>query len=126
MGKKQVAVSLRKPPPTDPDEFVAAAAASPAVASRRFGDEGPVVDAHTGQKRELTVYISVELARRLALQCAELDRDVSNFVAEALSKALGSEDPSSVPVPLDAWSRVRALLTVARERLHGAARYIRH
>jgi hypothetical protein len=126
MGKKQVAVSLRKPPPTDPDEFVAAAAASPPVASRRFGEEGPVVDGRTGQKRELTVYIPIDLARRLALQCAELDRDVSNFVADALSKALGSEDPSTVPLPLDAWSRVRALFAAARARLHGAVQLIRY
>ena len=124
MGKKQVAVSLRKPPPSDLDEFVAATASLP-IAPRRFGEEGPVVDGRTGQKRELTVYIPVELARRLALRCAELDRDVSNFVADALSKALGSEDPSTVPLPLDGWSRVRALFAAARARLHEAARSIR-
>ncbi len=137
MGKKQVAVSLRKPPPADPDAFVAgadknevpapvvsAAVASVApvapVASRVA--EGPSVATRVGERREVTVYLPPELARKLSVRCVELDRDVSNVVADAIAEALAPEVHAiaSVPstTPRDAWAaRARVLVTEIRARL---------
>jgi hypothetical protein len=97
MGKKQVAVSLRKPPPASldghgfaapgPDAFVGAAEpARQAVPATPRATEGPSVATRVGERRELTVYLPLELTRRLSVRCLELDRDVSNVVADALAE----------------------------------------
>lgn len=39
--------------------------------------------------RRMTLYLPVELARRLAVHCAETDTDMSNVVTEAVRKHLG-------------------------------------
>jgi hypothetical protein len=134
MGKKQVAVSLRKPPPADPDAFVAGAdknevpgpvvsAAVAAVASTASRvAEGPSVATRVGERREVTVYLPPELARKLSVRCLELDRDVSNVVADAIAEALAPEVHAleSVPstTPRDVWtSRARALVIELRARL---------
>jgi hypothetical protein len=121
MGKKQVAVSLRKPPPADPDAFVAAAQKTEsAPAARSQVAEGAVVSTRAGERREVTVYLPPDLARRLSVRCLELDRDVSNVVAEALAEALAAEGPAAKPS--DVWARARALLADLRARLPAALR----
>jgi hypothetical protein len=126
MGKKQVAVSLRKPPPADPDVFVAGAEKTerPVPAAPRVA-EGPSVPTRSGERREVTVYLPPELARRLSVRCLELDRDVSNVVSEALANALAApESASPETTALDAWTaRARALLTDLRTRFPWAVRF---
>jgi hypothetical protein len=128
MGKKQVAVSLRKPPPADPDAFVAGGADSITPSSRvENATEGPTVVTRVGERREVTVYLPTPLARQLSMRCVELDRDVSSVVAEALAKSLAMEDslpaprplplPPPAPAPFDAWSRARELVAQVRARL---------
>ena len=121
MGKKQVAVSLRKPPPADPDAFVAGSA-DPAASSRcEHAAEGPTVVTRVGERREVTVYLPTALARELSVRCVELDRDVSSLVAEALVKSLSMAPalPAALPPPVmfDPWSRARALVADLRARL---------
>lgn len=124
MGKKQVAVSLRKPPPTDPNAFVAGGAAesaAPAVtpppAGLQSAMDAPVVTTKVGERREMTIYLPQDLARKLSIRCVELDRDVSNLVAEAVSKVLDGEQPVAVVVPEDRWAKVRGLVNELRARL---------
>ena len=122
MGKKQVAVSLRKPPPSDPDAFVTggekAEVERPAPVAPRVV-EGPSVTTRAGERRELTVYLPPELARKLSVRCLELDRDVSNVVAEALVEALEAPEPQPAEsAPFDiAWARARVVLAELRARL---------
>ena len=122
MGKKQVAVSLRKPPPADPDAFVAGGADTTAASSRcEHAAEGPTVVTRVGERREVTVYLPTALARELSVRCVELDRDVSSLVAEALVKSLSMAPamPAGLPPPamFDPWSRARALVAELRARL---------
>jgi len=126
MGKKQVAVSLRKPPPADPDAFVAGGGdARPPAASEQRAAEGPNVVTRVGERRELTVYLPVALARQLSVRCVELDRDVSSLVAESLVKSLAIEEaapavalqPAPAPSLFDRWSRARELVSQVRARL---------
>ncbi|HEY2515800.1 MAG TPA: hypothetical protein VGI39_33250 [Polyangiaceae bacterium] len=128
MGKKQGAVSLRKPPPADPDAFVNGAASAPAPATVAVASvvptrapspmEGATVATRVGERREVTVYLPQDIARALSVRCVELDRDVSNLVAEALSKALANEEPMPEPalVPQDKWARARAVVDELRAR----------
>jgi hypothetical protein len=120
MGKKQVAVSLRKPPPVDPNAFVTGAEAANAAAPVPLHSvvDGPVLTTRAGERREMTIYLPQDLARELAIRCVELDRDVSNLVAEAVTKALAIEEPVvPVAVPVDRWTRVRSLITELRARI---------
>ena len=130
MGKKQVAVSLRKPPPADPDAFVAGGGDAQASASaEQRAAEGPNVVTRVGERRELTVYLPVALARQLSVRCVELDRDVSSLVAESLVKTLAVEEtalsaaaalppaPGPAPSVFDRWARARALVSQFRARL---------
>jgi hypothetical protein len=126
MAKKQVAVSLRKPPPpADFDRFVAGGDKPEAPAEAPRATEGPVVTTRVGDRREVTIYLPQELARKLSVRCVELDRDMSNVIAEALSKTL--EDPSPelepVVVPIDRWERARALLAEWRTRIPARFRF---
>jgi hypothetical protein len=122
MGKKQVAVSLRKPPSADPDAFVAGGVDLTGAAPRcEHAAEGPTVVTRVGERREVTVYLPTPLARELSVRCMELDRDVSSIVAEALVKTLSiePETPVALPAPaaFDPWSRARALVAELRARL---------
>jgi hypothetical protein len=40
--------------------------------------------------RRLTIYLPADLAKRLAVHCAEHDEDMSDVVTEALAKRLGA------------------------------------
>jgi hypothetical protein len=129
MGKKQVAVSLRKPPPADPDAFVSGGADNNLPASRcEHAADGPTVVTRVGERREVTVYLPTSLARELSVRCVELDRDMSSVVAEALVKSLALEAPLPAPVVLpapaalpapatDRWSRARELVSQLKTRL---------
>jgi hypothetical protein len=127
MGKKQVAVSLRKPPPADPDAFVAGGGDANLSAPRcEHAADGPTVVTRVGERREVTVYLPTALARELSVRCVELDRDMSSVVAEALVKSLAFEAPlpAALPAPAelpapasDRWSRARELVTQLRTRL---------
>jgi hypothetical protein len=126
MGKKQVAVSLRKPPPADPDAFVSGGADARSPDSRlEHAAEGPTLVTRVGERREVTVYLPTALARELSVRCVELDRDVSSLVAEALVKSLSIEEavPVALPAPepepafFGGWSRARELVTQVRARL---------
>ena len=119
MGKKQVAVSLRKPPPTDPNAFVAGGAQESAAppAGLQSAMDAPVVPTKVGERREMTIYLPQDLARKLSIRCVELDRDVSNLVAEAVSKALSTEEPVAVVVPEDRWTKIRGLVNELKSRL---------
>ena len=123
MGKKQVAVSLRKPPPADPDAFVSGGADLASVPRCEHAADGPTVVTRVGERREVTVYRPTALARELAVRCVELDRDMSSLIAEALVKSLSIElelptPPALPPAPAtDAWSRARALIAGFRARL---------
>jgi len=118
MGKKQVAVSLRKPPPTDPNAFVAGAAQESAPPpGLQNAMDAPVVTTRVGERREMTIYLPQDLARKLSIRCVELDRDVSNLVAEAVSKVLDTEEPVAVVVPEDRWTKIRGLVNELKSRL---------
>jgi hypothetical protein len=121
MGKKQVAVSLRKPPPADPDAFVSGGADLASASRCEHAADGPTVVTRVGERREVTVYLPVALAREIAVRCVELDRDMSSLVAEALVKSLSIEIPAAPALPPppahDAWSRARALIAGLRARL---------
>jgi hypothetical protein len=138
MGKKQVAVSLRKPPPADKDAFVAGSAevapassepsvaradvAAPVfVAPARAANEDVVVPTRAGERREITVYLPIDLAKQLSVRCMEMDRDISNVVAEALAKSLAAaaaevETPAVVEVkaPPHLLARVRSIVADLR------------
>jgi len=141
MGKKQVNVSLRKPPPADPDEFVAGSdnAAASLAPRCEHSSEGPTIVTRAGERREVTLYLPVALARQLSVRCVELDCDMSGLVAEALVKALSMEPlppialseapavlpappaalpapPAALPAP-PAWSRARELFARVRARM---------
>jgi hypothetical protein len=129
MGKKQVAVSLRKPPPADPDAFVSGGADITSTARCENAAEGPTVVTRVGERREVTVYLPVALARELSVRCVELGRDMSSLVAEALVQSLSIEIPVATalhppPAPAlppppadDRWSRARSLIAGLRARL---------
>jgi hypothetical protein len=128
MGKKQVAVSLRKPPPADPDAFVAGGSDAQAVTPRaEHPTEGPTVVTRVGERREVTVYLPTIVARELSVRCVEVDRDMSSLVTEAVVKMLSIEEPlPPQPVPalppppppaFDRWTRARELVSNLRARL---------
>jgi hypothetical protein len=132
MGKKQVAVSLRKPPPpADFDRFVNRAEpsrpnndAEPAGPPARAA-AAPVVATRIGERREVTIYLPQELARALSVRCVELDRDMSNVIAEAVRRSLdaSSDEPVAVAVPADRWERARALIAEIRTRIPSRLRF---
>ena len=101
MAKKQVPVSLRKPPTPEATSL-----------------SKPIADVATlaGERRELTVLLPIDVARQLAVRCLELDRDASAFVAEAVANALSSAPPAArdvvtVTISGNAWARVRSRIT---------------
>ena len=107
MAKKQVAVSLRKPPsPEKLDAFVAAnptpasgvqvaappedsAPAAPGVAPALEPPAAALLIGADGSAlRPVTVYLPHTLAERLTLHCIEHDRDMSNVIGAMLEQHL--------------------------------------
>ncbi len=131
-GQEAAAVSLRKPPPADPDAFVSGGADARSSDSRlEHAAEGPTLVTRVGERREVTVYLPTALARELSVRCVELDRDMSSLVAEALVKSLSIDAempvalPEAAPMPalLEGWSRARGLVTQLRSRLPLSLRF---
>ena len=124
MARKQVAVTLRKPPPAAVDRFVGDAAqavepSNPTSEIKQAAGEGPVVTTRKGDRRELTIYLPTELAQKLSAHCIDLDRDVSNIVSEILAKALERGASQTVTVPETRWTRLKPLLESLRGRVLG-------
>lgn len=92
MGKPKV--SMRKPPTLDVEAFVSGAKTSKRSSARKSGDVKPraaVVERADGRElRRMTIYLPVPLAKRLAMRCAEDDRDTSDVIADAVAKLLGA------------------------------------
>jgi hypothetical protein len=98
---KKPIVTMRKPPavPAAADSFVAAAEVPerPAVKASKpaKGRAAPpptrsaMVTRSDGRElRRMTIYLPADLAKRLAVRCAELDADLSAVIAEAVAKHL--------------------------------------
>ena len=128
MAKKQVGVSLRKPPPpADLDAFVASGPQSDVreLAQSAAPVRDMVVTTAGGrQLREVTVYLPVDLARRLSIACVETDKDVSNYIASKLEEELAPKAlPEKVATktkqePLRMWvEQVRSMGMLLRSRL---------
>jgi hypothetical protein len=126
MAKKQVGVSLRKPPPpADIDAFVASAPTSDVRDLAPSAARDVVIATASGrQLREVTVYLPVDLARRLSMACVESDKDVSNYVASKLEEELAPKalpaKPTTKPKPepLRAWiEQARSMGVLLRSRL---------
>ena len=134
MGKKQVGVSLRKPPPADLDAFVAKSEPRTSdireLAPIKAAPVDMVVKTDAGREmREMTIYLPVDLARKMSLRCVEKDRDASNLMADALAAHLADPVPAAAPAPARAakktsspavaafanWSR--SMATLFRQRL---------
>ena len=79
MGKKQVAVTLRKPPQADAESFVASeepqaplAVKADVLAEAMRSQVDEVITRADGRAfREMTVYLPNDLARDLALHCMD-------------------------------------------------------
>ena len=88
MAKQKPAVKVRKPPEASVDSFVAG---RPNVqASKHSNARGVVARADGRELRRMTVYLPVDLAKRLAVYCAAEDRDLSEVIAEAVAARLST------------------------------------
>lgn len=120
MAKKQVGVSLRKPPPpADLDAYVSDGGGGATLPVHRA--EMDVATESGRPLREMTIYLPVDLARQLALHCTERDRDLSNVIGEAMAKHLEpAARPAPKPEPRAPWTAWLNTLTLVRTRLWGA------
>ncbi len=122
MARKNVTVSLRKPPPAESlslasDEMPMGLAPEGApraswIAPRTPHFWGEQVAGNEGHLlHECTLHLDVELARKLAVRCIEEDRNPNRFVADAVAMALGRErEPVGIAVKC-----ARAIVRMARE-----------
>ena len=122
MARKNVTVSLRKPPPAETLSLVSdemPVAAVPATAEKTswiaprtphfWGEQVSMAEGRNFQ--ECTLHLEPELARKLAARCIEEDRNPSKFVADAIGNALGRERrPASLGVRV-----ARAVVRIIRE-----------
>lgn len=134
MAKKQVGVSLRKPPSADLDAFVGKSEPRTSdireLAPIKAAPVDMVVKTDAGREmREMTIYLPVDLARKMSLRCVEKDRDASNLMADALAAHLADPVPAAAPTSARAakkttspavaaftnWSR--SMATLFRQRL---------
>ncbi len=131
MAKKQVGVSLRKPPPADLDAFVGRSERTSDVrelAPIKAAPVDMVVTTDAGREmREMTIYLPVDLARKMSLRCVEKDRDASNLMADALAAHLADPVPAAAPArdakkttspavaAITSWGR--SMATLLRQRL---------
>ena len=123
MAKKQVAVSLRKPPSAETvrDVDVSEGTRSSYIADlRRFGGDelrrfgGDELKNVVSGLRSITVQLPADLASRLLLRCMQDDRDVSNVVAELVAGHLDRKvvEPEITIAAIVRW--VRAKLAAMR------------
>ncbi len=128
MGKKQVAVTLRKPPQADPDAFVASGAEAGAAGATKSNVANPPRSANVEEIitrpdgrafREMTIYLPSDLARRLSLHCMEKDRDVSNVMTEMVSENLDGPPPPPppAPLPLTLQAKIANNIEMGREKV---------
>ena len=122
MARKNVTVSLRKPPPAESlslvsDEMPVAASAEVEQKTSWIAPRTPhfwgeqVANGEGRSFQECTLHLEPELARKLAVRCIEEDRNPSKFVADAIGSALGRERPPAGVVVRIALAVVR----IARE-----------
>jgi hypothetical protein len=132
MGKKQVTVSLRKPPPpADLEAFIHRAhganegALAPSHASdvRELG--APIVTSGSGREfREMVLYLPEDLTRKVRLHCVDADRDVSNMIAEVLREHLEVRERATLEPEAEETGLFAAIprLEALRERALGVVR----
>ena len=104
MVKKPPVVAPRKPPaavdPIEADRFVSAGTKtserSDVQTSNRAkpasvrGKPKSLVERQDGRTlKRMTVYLPVDLAKRLAMHCVQNDRDVSETITEAVRRLMG-------------------------------------
>jgi hypothetical protein len=95
---KTVPLTLRRPPEANPagiDAFVRKGAVKrPDVQtsgrSSTQTSRAVITRADGRELRRMTVYLPVELAKRLRLHCAGADTDVSGFLGELIDERLNS------------------------------------
>jgi hypothetical protein len=63
---------------------------SDAQVPKRSGARAPIVRADGRELRKLHVYLAVKTAKQLAIFCAEVERDMSDVVEEAVSRFLAA------------------------------------
>jgi hypothetical protein len=96
MPKKQVAVSLRKPPPAvDPEAFVKADDTT--APKPRAPALEPIVTHGSREYREMTLYLPANVARDLSFFCMDQHRDVNGVVSEAVTKFVLPESVTAPP-----------------------------
>ena len=98
MPKKQVAVSLRKPPPVDTDAFVSAENSDrrEAPTTAKISSPDPIVRHGSREFREMTLYLPTDVARELSFHCMDINRDVNGVVSEAVSRYLSPVEINEV------------------------------
>jgi hypothetical protein len=95
VAKKPV-FSLRKPPEPAVEAFVAGERSGSQTSKRSNGKtaKGSSVRSSVLQRkdgrslRRMTVYLPTDLAKRLAVRCAEEDRDISDLISQAVELTL--------------------------------------
>jgi hypothetical protein len=92
-------IAPRKPPRADErDEFVVSDG-RPGNQAGRPGNQAPrssgarksIIRADGRELRKLHIYLAAKTAKRLAVFCAEVERDMSAVVEEAVSRYLAAE-----------------------------------
>jgi hypothetical protein len=133
MAKKQVAVSLRKPPPpADLAALVVEAAAqsndaAPKSDVRELRAEAPKADAFVGAarsvdvpgKRSITVQLPESVVDRLLAYCRLHERELNDVVAEIVARHLAAQSPArfSLEAALE-WVRSQVTLVFSlRDRI---------
>lgn len=84
-------IAPRKPPRSDVRDRFVTEGRPGAQAPRHPGARAPIVRADGRELRKLHVYVDAATAKKLAIYCAETERDLSNVVDEAVSKYLAAE-----------------------------------
>jgi hypothetical protein len=115
-------VSLRKPPPPadlidayvgqDVEKTPTSGLQAHALRRAPANEEVMVTSASGRAFRELTLYVPQDLAQRIGVHCAENDRDMSNFVVEAVAKMFEPKAPEvevevEVKKPQTGWEKAR-------------------
>ncbi len=127
MGKKQVTVSLRKPPPpADLEAFIHRGhdSATGALATSRAPSDvrelgAPIVTSGAGREfREMVLYLPEDLTRKVRLHCVDADRDVSNLIADVLREHLEVRERATMEPDLHDDSIFPTLPSLSKIREH--------